>query len=76
MKGKELYEEFLEQLKSETISGKTMYEWRKYFTLIIPPDPTPTSLTAMFSKLGVLYQEAAFYKARADRASQSIKRTT
>jgi hypothetical protein len=71
--GKKIYEQVLEALKKETISGKTMHDWRQYFTITIPPDISPNIGARLSAKLANLFQDASFYKARADRLVHTLK---
>jgi len=70
--GIELANQVQNGLKKVLISGKTLAEWRSYFTITIPPDLNPQTCIDILSGLAGLYQEAAFFKTRADRTAQHL----
>jgi len=61
-----------EGLKKTIIAGKTMGEWKIYFSITVPPDLNPQTCITTLTKLITLYQEAAFLKSRADRTCQHL----
>jgi hypothetical protein len=71
---KELYECFTEEMLEDSISGKTLEEWRKHFFITVPPDLNPATCISMSMEIMELHQEASFLKAAAERAVHDLKR--
>lgn len=73
-KGKKTYDEFGQAVTGlYQISGKTMNQWKKHFSIKLPPDPNPKILGELDSLLMDLHHEATFYKAKSNLKLQTAK---
>lgn len=63
-KGKQLHDEFANELNTRyMLAGKLVHEWKEHFKLVLPPDPSTSTLQELDARLLSLHQEAAFLKA-------------
>lgn len=66
-KGKDIHEMFANTIRTSIlIQGKTMEQWKEYFTVDIPDDPNVTECKILDMRLMELHQEATFLKCMAE----------
>lgn len=75
-KGKDIHEMFANTVRTGIlIQGKTMEQWRTYFTADIPDNPDIIDCKLLDINLMKLHQEATFLKCMADAASTLGKKS-
>ena len=55
------------------IYGKSIRDWRSYFSVNVPESATPAQCRAIAAKLASLYQEASFFMAAAEAQFKALQ---